>query len=242
MHILYKVTYLPHLNTDLPKYYVGSKYNYKGNYYGSVASSMIFEYTNGLPLKQWWKNSLKDVSNFTFEIIEVFDDVTPQELVEKEFELHQQLNVLSEEYFNQSLATKGWVSSKKSEETRKRMAEKTREYWESEEGQKKRERLQERNRQTKSQEMKDKWANPEYREHASDALKSIQKTKEHKSKIGIANSKDIPYKGKIYRGWKELESETGVTTFLYKKYYLNGYEPEININSKKPQYILLETV
>ena len=59
MNILYKVTYLPHLNTNWPKYYVGSKYNYKGNYFGSVDSKQIYEYTEGLTLKDWWKKEKK---------------------------------------------------------------------------------------------------------------------------------------------------------------------------------------
>ena len=158
MHILYKITYLPHLNTQYPKYYVGSKYNYKGNYYGSVASTQIFEYTAGIELRKWWKLQNKD--NLKFEIIEQFDEITPTELVNLEYKLHTELNVLCGDYFNQSIATKGWVSTKNSEETKKKKSDKTKAYWDSPEGKLKKERLSERNRTTKSEEMKTKWENP----------------------------------------------------------------------------------
>jgi hypothetical protein len=158
MHILYKITYLPHINTIYPKYYIGSKYNYKGNYYGSVASTQVFEYTLGMELRKWWKIQNKD--NFKFEIIEQFDEITPTELVNLEYKLHIELNVLGKEYFNKSIATKGWVSVKNTEQTKKKKSDKTKAYWDSPEGKLKKERLSERNRVTKSEEMKIKWENP----------------------------------------------------------------------------------
>lgn len=160
MHILYKITYLPHIGTSYPKYYIGSKHNYKGNYYGSVSSTQIFEYTNGMELKKWWKQELKYKDNFLFEILSQFEDISPLELVEKEFELHVKLDVLSDEYFNQSIATKGWVSCTNSAQTKQKKSEKTKLYWNSAAGKLKKERLAERNRQTMSIVMREKWKNP----------------------------------------------------------------------------------
>jgi hypothetical protein len=69
MHVLYKITSLPHLNTEYPKYYVGSKYNWKPGYYGSLSSKRMFDYTRGLTLKEWWKEEIKTPGNFIAEII-----------------------------------------------------------------------------------------------------------------------------------------------------------------------------
>jgi hypothetical protein len=160
MHILYKVTYLPHLNTDYPKFYIGSKYNYKGNYYGSVDSKQVYEYTGGKPLRDWWKLQKESPENFLFEILETFDDITPEELVNKERDLQLTINVLSEEFFNHSIATKGFCSKKRSEETKRSVSQKTREYWESEAGKLKKQRLSERNKKFQSDWMKEKWKNP----------------------------------------------------------------------------------
>ena len=160
MHILYKITYLPHSDTEYPKYYIGSKYNYKGDYYGSVASTQVFGYTDGLELRQWWKRELNNKNNFIFEILDQFENISTLELVEREYDLHISLNVLASEYFNQSIATKGYVSIKNSEETKRKKSEKTKKYWDSEEGKLKKERLSERNRLTKSDEMKEKWKSP----------------------------------------------------------------------------------
>jgi len=160
MHILYKVTYLPHLNTKCPKYYVGSKHNYKGNYFGSVDSKQVYEYTEGLRLRDWWKKQKKDTKNFLFEIIESFEEITPQELVEKEHDLHIKLNVLGDDYFNHSIATKGYCSIKNSEKTKKIKSEKTKLYWDSESGQNKKQKLIERNKTVHKKNMLEKWKNP----------------------------------------------------------------------------------
>jgi len=160
MHILYKVTYLPHIGTDYPKYYIGSKYNYKGNYYGSVDSKQVYSYTEGKPLRDWWKEQKLHPYRFSFEILEVFDTITPEELVSKERDLQMVLNVLSEDYFNHSIATKGFCSKKRSEQTKMNASKKTKDYWDSEAGQLKKQRLVERNKKFQSEWMKEKWQNP----------------------------------------------------------------------------------
>lgn len=162
-HIIYRVTYSPHLNTKYPKFYIGSKYDYKGSYYGSVSSVQIHEFTNGMPLVEWWKKI--DKNDCLFEILESFQNITPADLVEVEKKYHLENNVsYSDEYFNASIATSGWVSVKRSEHTKKIMSDKTKKYWDSAAGQEKRKRLIENNKKTKSELMMKKWQDPEFRE------------------------------------------------------------------------------
>jgi hypothetical protein len=251
MHILYKVTYLPHLGlgTNRPKFYIGSKYNYKGNYYGSVASKQVYEYTEGKSLKDWWKIQKLTPENLLFEVLEVFDDITPEELVNKERDLQLKLNVLSESYFNHSVATKGFCSKKRSEESIKHISNKTKQYWDSDAGQLKRQRLVERNERNKkihSDLMIEKWKNP------SDAMKEglikslktrtgVPLSAETRQKLKKIHLIEIEYRGIIYSGWDSLLQQTGVTVYLYKKYYLNGYDPEVNIGRNyNPKLIKLE--
>lgn len=160
MHILYKITYIPHLNTSYPKYYVGSKYNYSGNYYGSISSKQVFDYTNGMTLVDWWKTEKKTKENFIFEILEIYDNISANDLVLYEKELHLKLNVLSEEYFNQSIATKGFCSVKKSKNTKVLMSESAKIYWATEEGLCKKQRLIDRNLEFQSDIMIKKWKSP----------------------------------------------------------------------------------
>ena len=44
----------------------------------------------------------------------------------------------------------------------------------------------------------------------------------------------VENKGKTYYGWRELQEGTGVTKHLYKKYYLNGIDPETRIGANGP--------
>jgi hypothetical protein len=48
------------------------------------------------------------------------------------------------------------------------------------------------------------------------------------------NATEIEYKGKLYYGWRELQEATGVTKHLYRKYYINGIDPENRINANGP--------
>ena len=53
----------------------------------------------------------------------------------------------------------------------------------------------------------------------------------------IHNTLDIEYKGVLYYGWRELQEKTKVTKHLYKKYYLNGIDPEPRIGCDGPNNI-----
>ena len=44
----------------------------------------------------------------------------------------------------------------------------------------------------------------------------------------------LEYKGVNYYGWRELKEATGVSKDLYKKYYLNGVDPEPRIGKDGP--------
>jgi len=132
MHILYKITYLPHVENNTPPfYYVGSKYNYDGKYMGSPASKQSDWYTGGLSIADWWKQQVRNnPQNFKFEIVADYDDVQPQDLVEHENELQLRLNVKdSDEYFNKAIATCGWVSAPRTEETKNKIRAITSNYW-----------------------------------------------------------------------------------------------------------------
>lgn len=158
--VIYRITYTPHLGTKYPKFYIGSKHNYNGSYYGSVSSERIFEYTDGFTLKDWWAKKVSETpSDFTFEILSKHD-ATPHELVLIERSIQEEFDVLSDEYFNQCLAARGFVSTPKSESFKKHISVKTKEYWDSPAGLEKRKRLSNRNKQLKSEQMKELWSNP----------------------------------------------------------------------------------
>lgn len=117
MNIIYKITYLPHLNANYPKFYIGSKMNYSSSrfYLGSVSSKQIFEYTENMPLYQWWKLKTKNYSNdFLFEILEIYN-CDAKELLLYEEQWQRKLDISSNEYFNQAYATKNFCSKKNSE-------------------------------------------------------------------------------------------------------------------------------
>lgn len=157
MNILYKITYLIHLeNNTPPYYYIGSKHNYKGNYFGSPSSNQKDWFTSDLTISKWWKKELKEnKQNFKFEILKDCGDCTPQQLVEEEKNLHLNLDVKHNYiYFNKSIATTGWVSIPRTTETKKLISEKTKAYWNSEEGKLKKQRLIASNKKHSSDRLK----------------------------------------------------------------------------------------
>lgn len=235
MNIIYKVTYLPHLTTNYPKYYIGSKLNYKGNYFGSIASRKKFEFTNESTLKDWWRFQIKKhPENFLFEILEECSMLDKYQLTEKEKEYHLKHNVaISKEYFNQATATGLFVSSKKDNQTKLKMSSSLKEYYQTPEGIEKRKRLVERNKTLHAITMKEKWKQPS--EKMLQCLNNLGKykpTQKHIERLRELRLVNIEYKGKTFKGWCSLLKETGVSKYLYKKYYLKGFEPEINIGIK----------
>jgi hypothetical protein len=243
MNIIYKITYLPHLNTSYPKYYIGSKLNYKGNYFGSIASRKKLEFTEGVSLKDWWKKQHKHNPNaFLFEVLEDCSMLDKHQLAEKEKEYQLKHNAaLSSEFFNQATATGLFVGGKKDNETKTKMSASLKKFYQTPEGLDKRKRLIERNKTSHAITMKEKWKNP-----SDKMLQCLTRLIAHKpsietiEKLKKSRLIDIEYKGKIYKGWYNLLKEKGVSKHLYKKYYLNGFEPEVNIGIKhNPQLIKL---
>jgi hypothetical protein len=107
----------------------------------------------------------------------------------------------------------------KTESAKEKVRIKTTEYWATEAGLLKRKRLSERNRKTKPQEMIERFKDEGYK-RATIANWTAPKKRE--------------YKGKVYHGWEDLRIKTGVTIYLYKKYYLKGCDPEPQINKPGP--------
>lgn len=48
------------------------------------------------------------------------------------------------------------------------------------------------------------------------------------------NKYKIEYYGKYYYSWTDLKNKTGVSKHLYRKYYMNGINPEYRINCNGP--------
>jgi len=160
MHILYRITYLPHLeNNTNPKYYIGSKYNYNGKYFGSPSATSKDWFTGELSICDWWKNETKEYpEKFKFEIIESYDDITTTDLVNKEYDLHCKLNIKDKQYFNRSYATKGWISSERDENTKKLISDKIKKYWKNNpDAIERKQKLIKFNKDTKSEFMKQMW-------------------------------------------------------------------------------------
>jgi len=67
---------------------------------------------------------------------------------------------LSDEYFNHSIATKGFCSIKRNDASKRNTSERTKAYWDSEAGALKKQRLVERNKTIQSARMLEKWKNP----------------------------------------------------------------------------------
>jgi 5-methylcytosine-specific restriction endonuclease McrA len=89
----------------------------------------------------------------------------------------------------------------------------------------------EQRRQETSERMKKTWQG----KHRESLLKNNRKI----SKIGaqaakLVVSKKIEYKGHIYIGWQELLNETGISKFLYKRFYLKGFDPSDRIGKNGP--------
>lgn len=88
-------------------------------------------------------------------------------------------------------------------------------------------------RKSTSQRMKSIWAdNREYmlKRAKENGLKGAKSGKDNV----MCRNLQIEYKGKIYYGWTALATATGVGKDLYKRYYLNGFDPEPRIGKNGP--------
>lgn len=215
--VIYKITYKPHLNTEYPKYYIGSKYNYKGNYWGSVASTAVFNYTNNIPLKKWW--SLLDKDNLKFEVLEEYFNITPQELISYERKFLLELNVLSSDYFNQHINGELFYSGKKSTATKQKISDKTKAYWQTDEGREKSARLSARNKITKSTELKLRLqTNLDHKEKLRRAaMKPKTETTKQKMSNACHMNKAICIDGVVYKSITEATKKLNLSVHYVKK-------------------------
>jgi len=84
-------------------------------------------------------------------------------------------------------------------------------------------------RKQHSEKMKERWYSGKI------TAETARKNGQHGLKgKDIHNTIDIEYKGVIYYGWRELLEKTKVTKHLYKKYYMNGMDPEHRIGCDGP--------
>ena len=84
-------------------------------------------------------------------------------------------------------------------------------------------------RKKHAKDMKEKWKNGTFTKEM--ARKNGQHGLKGKE---IHNTLDIEYKGVLYYGWNDLLEKTKVSKHLYKKYYLNGLDPEPRIGTDGP--------
>lgn len=101
--------------------------------------------------------------------------------------------------------------------------------------------------ENKNESVKENWMNDvERKKQHSEKMKDRWRTGKITSEISrkngqhglmgkdIHNTIEIEYKGVIHYGWRELLEKTKVTKHLYKKYYLNGIDPESRIGCDGP--------
>lgn len=92
------------------------------------------------------------------------------------------------------------------------------------------------------------WENDtERREQTAKTIKKWQEenreqfleTNRKNAKLGgqaakLVKANRIEYKGKVYFGWKELYDLTGISKFLYNRFYTKGFDPEDRIGKDGP--------
>lgn len=202
MHVIYKITYLPHLEANTPPYYyVGSKCNYndKRKYLGSLSSVQQTWWSEGHKAGSWWKaKTKKNPELFKFEILEEFDDnVSAKEMILHERQYHDELDILSETYFNFSKATRGFCGCKRSPESKDKVAKSTKRFWNSTEGQAKKLALIENNKKIKPTELSMKWQDPTF----------IEKMKKRKPRVHTTKSREVLSNSmKLYHSLKEKKA------------------------------------
>jgi hypothetical protein len=86
-------------------------------------------------------------------------------------------------------------------------------------------------RKKTSDRMRDQWSGPN-REILLEHNRKNAKLGAQAAKIVL--SKKLEYMGKEYIGWKDLLDSTGISKFLYKKFYLKGYDPSDRIGQNGP--------
>lgn len=232
IYCVYITTYHGNL---MPSYYIGSSKVCKveSGYRGSVRS------------KKWrhiWESELtNNPSLFETKILSYHE--TRQDALSEELRI-QLLNevVKSHEWINESYARLNGYFGRDVSGSANPMYGKGNNVikWCSDN----REKVSKRNRKA----AKTQWADKKSRENKiagmmgkSKTLKTLSKEEfsELQSKKALQwkekHAIRLEYKGIVYLGWNELLEKTGVSKHLYKKYYLNGIDPEPRIGKDGPQ-------
>lgn len=213
--IVYKITYIPHLNTSHPKFYIGSKHNYTENrwYFGSVSSKQIFDYCNNMMLKDWWKLYTTQYPYlFNFEIINSYK-CDAKTLLLYEYEYQKIYDISSYNYFNQSYATKNFCSKKNSPALCKIKSEKAKLFWNSDAGMLKKQRLSDRNKHTKSEELYSHMNNPDSKMSHYLRQKSEIKLNTYGNLINKEPEtflKKVKHNDIVYRSYSAASRATGI--------------------------------
>lgn len=215
--IVYMVTYLPNVEISTPPYfYIGSSFRWKSNYYGSVSSKKALWCTNGVSLKQWWKDTRKSSpSDFHIEVLWVGDENTTKEtlLEEERFFQDSYQAIESNCYFNNAYANENFHSLHRCKRTHDKISKSLKEYYKTPEGIKRSADVSRRNKLTKSSMMKKRFEDPLNREQVSNRMNELFKSDDFrrqwsKDRIGPRKYK-VLYKGKEY-SLKELAEMQGV--------------------------------
>lgn len=77
-----------------------------------------------------------------------------------------------------------------------------------------------------------RWKDPEYRERETARLKKIAKDGGKKSTLVVGAK--VEYNDRTYLTWNDLLEETGISKFLYKKFYKNGIDPMFRVGKDGP--------
>ena len=79
---------------------------------------------------------------------------------------------------------------------------------------------------------KSRWQDSEYREKETNRLRDIAKEGGKKSALVVGAK--VEYNGNIYLTWNDLLKETGISKFLYKKFYKQGIDPMFRVGKDGP--------
>ena len=220
MYCVYKTTYF---GSNMPKYYIGSTSIEKieKGYKGSVKSRKW---------KDIWLNETENYPElFHVEILSVHE--TREEALQEELKLQKLYDVVkSNEWINESYAQVNGFFGRDTSGKNNPMYGKAAEVasrWARENP----EKASERSRKA----AKKQWSDPEKAKKKCEAMRGKKKTRKtqtqeeflamQKAKFDKAREKTmkrIEYNGKIYIGWDHLKKETGLSSYRYKKYYLNN--------------------
>lgn len=206
------------------------------NYIGSSSIQRVVNgYHGSVRSKKWqliWENELSQhPDKFVTEIISTHS--SREEALQEELKIQKKFNVvLSEDWVNEAYAqSKGYAGRDVSSENNPMFGRGDKIIkWCADNP----ELASERNRKAANTQ----WKNPDTRSNRISAMKGklktrktltedefyqLQKAKSHKS--AQQRKVEIKYNGSVYYGWLDLLDRTGVTKYLYNKYYLAGQDP-----------------